>query len=212
MWITELKSDAKLRNQVINFLEQTALNADELGATLEEIELLTDNIEAFAQDMDHVVATQTAARSAVAAKNASRATLRAQIAQFSKTWRANPSISDATLAQLNVPPHQTPGNHSPTTTPTSLGYSVNTENLITLRWDANGNKKGTIYNVEASGDGTNWSVVRTTTSKKTQLTGVPGQTLYFRVIAIRSERAATPTQPIVVWPSDRPVLNALQVA
>ncbi len=201
-FITETRSDTELLVQLPNFLTQTSANATELGVTPAQIEELSDNITLFTTDMENVVAKKAAAKAAVTAKNASRSTIKAQIGAFAKTWRANVAVSDETLSKLNVPPHATAGTQTPPVTPTELSYSINTENAITLRWKRNGNKSGTIFNVESSSNGVSgWSVVRTTTATKAALTGTPGVSVWLRVVAIRGESSATPTNPVVIWPT-----------
>ncbi len=74
--------------------------------------------------------------------------------------------------------------------------------MIQLSWKRNGNRSGTVFNIEGSSDGTSgWTVVGTTTKAKIGLAGSPGTTWYLRVVAIRAGQSATPTNPVVVWPT-----------
>ncbi|MBL8059078.1 MAG: fibronectin type III domain-containing protein [Chthonomonas sp.] len=201
-----MKSDVMLQNELANFLAQATANADELGVEPAEIELLTDNIAAFEAGMSSVVATKAAAKAAVSAKNEAAATLRAQIASFAQTWRANQAVKNSTLADVNVPPHATGGSSTPATQPTDLNFTLPTETTIALKWNRNGNKPGTVFNVQTSPTGTgNWTVSKITTATKATFTGTPGTPIYFRVIAIRGQSTSAPSNMTVVWLNEEAV-------
>ncbi len=206
MYITEMKSDVTLQNELANFLAQTTANATELGVTPAEVDLLTDNIAAFEAGMSSVVATKAAAKAAVTAKNEAAATLRAQIASFAQTWRANQAVKNSTLADVNVPPHATGGSTTPATQPTDLNFTLPTETTVLLKWSRNGNKQGTVFNVQTSPTGTgNWTVSKITTATKATFTGTPGTPIYFRVIAIRGQSTSAPSNMTVVWLNEEAV-------
>lgn len=206
MYITEMKSDVMLQNELANFLAQTIANDAELGVDVGEIQALTDNIEAFEAAMTDVTATKAAAKAAVTAKNEAAATLRAQIASFAQTWRANPAIENSTLDKVNVPPHATAGTHTPAVQPTDLNFTLPTETTIALKWGRNGNKPGTVFNVQTSPTGTgNWTVSKITTATKATFTGTPGTPIYFRVIAIRGQSTSAPSNMTVVWLNEEAV-------
>lgn len=200
MYITEMYSDVELKNELPNFLAQTTANAAVLGVTPADIDALGDNIVVFNDAMDDVVATKAAAKAAVSAKNDAAYILRKQIGSFSQTWRANDAVPDETLAKVNVPPHATGGSQTPATPPTSLSYSMVNASTLGLKWNANGNKAGTVYNLETSSNGeTGWTMVRSTTKTKAQLTGTPGEPLYIRVRAVRGDSTSLPSNSIVIW-------------
>ncbi len=204
-YITEERSDALFLVQLPNFLATVTNNLPTLGLDIPDVDDLIAEIGAFDDAMENVVTTKAVAKSAVSAKNAARTIIKARIARYAKTWRANLAIPDSLLAELNVPPHQTQGSSTPPVTPTELSYSINTENVISIRWKRNGNKPGTVFNVETSSNGVSgWTVAKTTTTSKVTFNGTPGVTIYFRVVAIRNGQLATPTMPIVVWPTTGP--------
>ena len=201
MYITQIRSDVAYRNELPNLTAQASTNAAELKLTVPQLSVLDAQATAFYEAMDAVAAAKAALRAAVATKDEAFATVRTAVNNYAKGWRADQSVSDATLQSLNVPPHQTPATSTPLVTPTELTYTVNTENVVTLRWKSGGNARGTIYNIETSANGTSWSVAGTETKKKFEMSSVPGVSKWFRIVAIRGSLRSYPTQPIVVWPA-----------
>lgn len=201
-YITEERRDAQLRNMLPAFISQATANATLLGLEPSELDALTSEASNYSDVLDQVEAAKNLLRSAVRAKKKSQSEIRALLAQFAKTWRADPAIPDNILAEMNVAPRQGQGSQSPPVTPTQVNYSINTEGVVRLRWKRNGNKPGTVFNVERSADGvTNWAVVNTSTSTKAIFQTAPGVTVYYRVVAIRGQHSSAPTNPIVVWPT-----------
>lgn len=201
-YITEDRSDVELLNQLPNFVAKATANASVLGLTPGQLTALGDEATVFSESMAAVVSTRATARGAVQTKNRDRATVRATIAQYAKTWRANPAIPESVLAELNVPPRQGQGSSTPPVTPSELSYSINTESVATLRWKRNGNKQGTVFNVERSSNGVSgWTVANTSTTTKAIFQTTPGVTVYYRVVALRGQQSSTPTTPVVIWPS-----------
>lgn len=199
-FITETRSDVALKAQLPTFLANATANADDLGLTAPEIEALGELFDTFTLDMDSVDAAKLASKAAVSAKNESASVVREQIAQYAKTWRANPAIKDSVLADMNVPPHQTQGSQTPAVPPTNLSFSFSGTGLIDLTWKRGGNKSGTVYNIQTR-EGTTgaWSVAFTTTKTKATISGNPGTPLYIRVVAIRGASVSAPSNGIDIW-------------
>lgn len=199
-YITELKSDVALRNAAPTFSKRTTANKVVLKVAPGDLTALDASIATFETSMDAVDEAKLALKSAVTSKNAAAKALRTKIGAFAKTWRADLTIPNAVLDDVNVPPHETQGSSTPATTPTELSYTLNAQNEIALKWKSNGNKSGTVYNVQTSetGSGT-WTVAFTTTKKKATVTGTPGTPLYIRVVAIRGGSVSAPSTPVAVW-------------
>lgn len=201
-YITEERSDAELLNQLPTFVSRAIANSTVLGLDADQIQELSSLVTGFSTSMGQVQTTRNAAKSAVKAKNGARGSVRSLVGQLAKTWRANPAIPESVLADMNVPPRQGQGSTTPPVTPSDLSYSINTQGVATLRWKRNGNKQGTVFNVERSSNGvSNWAVVNTSTTTRAVFQTTPGVTVYYRVVAIRGQQSSTPTNPIVVWPT-----------
>lgn len=208
-YITAIQSDVELSNVLGSFLSAAADNADALGMSPEAIEELGIKITDFKARMASVNAQRAAYHASVTAKDESAADLRKELGRLSKTWRAKDTIDDSLLAELRVAPHETPPTFTAVTTPRALVFRADAQGNIRLKWDRNGNTRGTIFQIEASYDRTRtWQIVRTTTASKATLHSNVGEQVLYRVAAVRGGVTSVASSPIVVWPSAAPAESA----
>ena len=199
-YITEETADAPLVTKLTNFKAASEANKTVLGLTPADITAMGTLYTAFSTAYAASENAKAAAKQAVTAKNAAKKAARANVAGWSKIWRANPAISDAILDALMLAPHNTPASTTPPTTPTNLVATVNGEGVISLKWGRNGNKPGTIFNIETSDSPSgNWTIFDSTTKAKFDYAGTPGTSVWFRIVAKRDGQSAAPTNPISVW-------------
>lgn len=213
MYITEENIDSQLNVDFPTFISNANKHKVALGLTSADLTAITNALTAFSTGLSASNAAKAAAKAAVTSKNDAKATAKAEISKWAKIWRANQAISDSILDDMMLPPHSTPGTRTAPTTPNNFSFSVTSQGTINMKWGRNGNTSGTIFNVESSSNGkTGWSVAGSTTKTKFSINGNPGTTVYFRVVAIRNSQSATPTNPIVVWPSSGESFADLKVA
>lgn len=213
MYITEENNDSQLSADCPSFIAMANKHKVVLGLSSADLTAITTKLNAFSTSLTGSNQAKAVAKAAVTTKNQDKATAKAEISKWAKIWRANEDIPDNVLDELMLPPHATPGTRTAPTTPTNFSFTVTSEGVINLKWGRNGNTSGTIFNVESSSNGTSgWTVVGSTTKTKLSVNGNPGTTVYFRVVAIRNNQFAAPTNPIVVWPSGGESFADLKVA
>lgn len=201
-YITEERADTLFSTDCATFVANATANKATLGVTPEQLEAMTTIFDAYSASLTAANDAKAAARAAVSAKNAAKSAAHDEVMNWAKVWRADASIPDSILADLLLPPHVTPGTKTAPSTPTNFTFTITPEGVVQLSWKRNGNRSGTVFNIEGSSDGTSgWTVVGTTTKAKIALAGSPGTTWYLRVVAIRAGQSATPTNPVVVWPT-----------
>jgi len=162
-------------------------------------ELLTrlDNFTALLND---AAIAKVAAMAATTAKNNGRANLVDEVTVLARRIYADPSVSNALLAEAGLSPR----NHSkPRIVPketTNLVASPFADGRVRLQWNKNGNKYGVTYLVETSGDGHNWRLITVTTKTQIILQGFePGQTAWFRILATRNEKTSLPSSVATIY-------------
>ncbi|HRI42571.1 MAG TPA: fibronectin type III domain-containing protein [Fimbriimonadaceae bacterium] len=212
-WITEIVADGQLNGALANFATVCDNNAGPLGLTgpmVAEIEGAATN---FSAELAASTAAKAARAAAVQSKSTQKTTSKAIVSKYAKIFRANSAVSDELLAQLMLPPHSTPGSESSPTTPLDLTASANGEGVTTLKWNRNGNIRGTIFQIEkrTSPSGA-WSILDTTTRRTFVTASAPGQYVAYRVRATRSGQSSAPSTPVVLWDGSGSNAQTLEIA
>ena len=199
-FITTEQSDGDYLSNLGAFLEAAAVNAEVLGLTAGEMEMLLTEVQALDSAMVNAVTARAAAMAATTAKEAQLERLRGAVAMLAASWRANPTIPDEVLDELMVAPHKVSRRVSAPSVVRDLVLTATGGGLITLRWGAGGNIKGTVYQIEccSSPDG-HWVLLDTVTARKFERVFEPGVPVWFRVRAKRGSRVSGACLPVSMW-------------
>ena len=201
-YITEEKSDPKLAQQMNVFLTNANKYESELGLDAQAIGSFSIAFTAFQNALGDSNEARVEAKDKVTLKNDKKQDARELIAQFAQQWRANPDIPDNILDAMMVPNRATAGTRTPPTIPINLRLTVDSTGEISLAWDRNGNKYGTIFNIEIAGSATgNYTTYDMTTKAKIKFQGTPGVPIWFRVNAKRNGLSSGYSLPISLWAS-----------
>ncbi len=211
-------SDEKLANWLQTFINVATPNKAQLGLT--DTDLLDDNnnLANILAELSNVQTAAAAAKAAVKAKKIQRAIAVAAIRAQNKRIQIQPGVPDNLLVALGLPVHQKPGTAGSVApvTPITVSAKPHVSGTNTVKWKAGGNKPGTIYVVQAmtptpgapvafEGDqpkvaDSAWTYVTSVNAAKFVHTGcVPGQTMYYRIIAQRGPKASVPSAAVVVY-------------
>lgn len=199
-WITEIVADGALNSALANFATVCTDNMAALGLTAPMLAEIEDAALNFNTQLASATAAKAAQHAAVQAKDTQKSTSKEVVSKYAKIFRANAGVSDELLAQLMLPPHNTPGSSLSPTIPSTLVASANGDGVTTLRWSRNGNIKGTIFQIEKRTSPTAAWTILDSTSRRTFVTiSSPGQYIAYRVIATRNGMTSAPSTPVVLW-------------
>jgi hypothetical protein len=199
-YITEENSDPKLAIAMNTFLTNAAKNEDILGLDAESIGAFSAAFAAFQNALDDADEAKAESKAKTSTKNDKKQDAKELIAQFAQAWRANPDIPDAVLDQMLVPNRANGGTRTPPTIPVNLRLTVDSTGEISLAWGRNGNKYGTIFNVETASSATGtYTTFDMTTKAKMKYPGTPGVPVWFRVNAKRNGFSSGYSLPISLW-------------
>lgn len=175
-------------------------NATELGLSAPELAALDLAVTEFDEAYAAVLAAKYAYEGAVAQKNIVRSALTTVIRTYTREFKSNPSVSEDTLGKLGVLVSNPSGPVTAVTNLSAIGCS-NGENQ--LRWNRNGNGKGTQFIIEAKyGASTAWQLVDVVTATRYAQQGqTPGVQVTYRVTSIRAGVRSQPCDPFVLYPS-----------
>lgn len=199
-YITEENSDPKLAQAMSTFLTNAEKNEEILGLDAGSIGAFSAAFQAFEGALDDADEAKADSKAKVSAKNDKKRFAKNLIAQFAQAWRADPSIPDSVLDQMLVPNRANGGTRTPPTMPLNLRLSVDSAGEVSLGWDRNGNKYGTIFNVEIASSATGtYATYDMTTKAKMKYQGTPGVPIWFRVNAKRNGFSSGYSLPISLW-------------
>ncbi len=203
MYITELERDAELIQMMRGFVASTGESSKELGLSPDEVAELETLVTNYGAGIDQVAVLKAQLAQAVSAKDEDKRIAKDKIAFYAKIWRANPEVPNSLLTKLDLPTHEGKVNSKLPIQPSGLEADATVDGRITLKWDRNGNNPRALFIVETAykPDGP-WTISEMTTKTKVVLKGVPGNTLWFRVIAKRNERYSAYSLPISIWPNE----------
>ena len=181
-----------------NYSTVCANSATELGLSAPELTQISGVVNEFNEAYVAMNAAKLVYEGLVDAKNVARASAVSVIRSFTREFKANPTVSPATLGALGVVVNNPSVPVTPVTLLTATGCS-NGENL--LRWNRNGNSSGTQFIIEAKiGDSGAWNLVWvSSTVRFTHENQIPGQKISYRVTAIRNGQASAPCDPFVLY-------------
>lgn len=208
-YITQIEVDSKLRSAMADFSAVCAARAVELGLSPSDLAEIDEAASGFSEDLLLLIAAKAAMHSAAVRKDARKEASQAVIAKWAKIFRANPDISDATLAGLQLAPHHVQGVRTSPTAPTNLVANSDGQGNISLKWDRNGNRNGTTFELQSRtpSDG-EWRFIGTTSKVSFRLQAPVGQQISFRVRATRASRSSHASAPCTLWSGSPGILRA----
>jgi hypothetical protein len=196
MYVTEVTKDDELDTAATGFATACVLNGTGLHLTLPENGEITNAAADFHTKLQAVYAAKLALHNAIQAKDAQKAATRGVIAKWAKTFRADPTISDALLAAVNVAPHSPSRVKPAAATPSGLVGTIDGAGAVRLAWLRGTNKYPTTFIVEkqSAPDG-NWVLCGTTTRLEFETTTTVGDYAAYRVTAMRRGTVSAPSTP-----------------
>lgn len=199
-YITDINADADFAVALTSFAGVCTANMAVLGLNAATLAEITGTNTAYTGSMNTWVTARLASFNAQDSKDLQKKSSKAVISKFAKQFRANLTISDALLAQLQLAPHKPAKNSSPPNQPTLLTALADGLGFVKLKWSRSGNKPGTTYQIEYRNETTvAWTILDSTTKVKFEYEAEPGQSIQFRIIANRAGIASQPSIPVSLW-------------
>lgn len=193
--------DAELAAQLSNFLEVvTPSLMAQAGVSTAELTAVTNGTDGFKGTLETVARTESDARGAVEAKNASKSSVRNSFRVVVDKLYATPSITNSTLATLGLPPR--PGTTLPTppVTVTNVRGEANANGTARLRWSRNGNTSTTMFLVEASVDGSPFvQIAQTLRVSFTDPAATPGVPKTYRIVSFNALGRSAPSTAVTIY-------------
>lgn len=184
-----------------NFINVADANIAQTGLSVAQIAALNDLHQQLASSWAEQRAALSAARSATLTKDEAVNESMASVRALARVVQAHPGASDQLRVQLGLTVRDR--NRSPVAAhpPSDLSAIVGSQQQITLHWDPNSNRPGTIYILEMrEGIDGAWSFVAAVTRTKYVDVGRrPGVFIQYRVHAVRANQSSLYSQPASVY-------------
>lgn len=190
-----------------NLVETAAANSSSLGLTAAQVTGLENTYALFVDSTANAEAKTAEKESAVKQKEVSFAAFESLVRRYAKQWRANTSVSDSLLSQLQLAPRNTPRTFTNPNQPLALLATANSVGEITLKWKRNGNLQGTTFVIEHQTSPTSWNVIGTTTKTRFSFMHSLGVEATYRIIAVRRNIQSTPSFPVTIFDDGETVLS-----
>lgn len=193
-------TDSELIAATSTFQSVATANSAALGLTPGDLTTLTGLSTAYTTGYNAMITSREAAKAATQTKSTARKNLIADLRVLAQKIYANPAVSDALIAQLGLPVHDSSRSKVIPVSPASLVVAgfANGENKLT--WKRNGNANSVVFWLEESiGDG-NWALFATSTRTTfVQQNQTPGTMKYYRVRATANGLVSAPSNEAVVY-------------
>lgn len=199
-FVTQKMGDAEYLASLKVFYDAAQLYADTLGLDKPELTELQAQIGQFEKQLQETQAAKNALKATVTEKDAQRDVVRDLVGTFARRWRADENIPNEILAGLRLAPHRSLPVRSAPAPVTDLVITANGEGELSLRWNRNGNVKGTLFMVETAPNGSGpWVLLDSVTSTKFSILGEPGVPIWFRVRTKRRGLTSVACLPVSIW-------------
>lgn len=199
-YITEVQGQAQFADALNSFSAQCAANADVLKLDPPQLAEIAQAATKVTQKLDAWFEAKEAANQAGIDKNDEIKTAKGIVSTYAKTFRADPTISDALLGLLMLAPHNPPKTSTPPAQPGQCNAKGDLQGFVYLKWGRGGNGSGTIFTIEyrlqPSGP---WTVLGTTLKSTFAYQATPGEFVQFRVVAQRKGQSSPPSLPATLW-------------
>ena len=170
--------------------------------TAAQVLSLSNASTAFSEALAENEAAQGAAKAATAFKNEKREALVSVLSELGAIMYRSPSVTDDMLLRAQYAVHDDHKSAPSVDKPLSLLAKPDADGSVKLTWSRNGNKQGTIFNIECKGEEGDWMHLATTTKAKITVTGfTPGITKWFRVRATRDGLYSLPSNEEPIYHS-----------
>lgn len=180
------------------------------GISTAEFTAMTSGTTAFRGDLENVEVTRGAAKSAVVTKDVTKNSVRRAAQVVVDKLYATPTITNQTLAMLNLPPRPSGGTSGPPTQVTALSSQPIADGTAKLRWNRSGNTRSTQFLIEASVEGGPFvQIAQTIATRWTDPAATPGVMKSYRVVAFNAAGRAAPSSATTIYSEGE---GALQLA
>lgn len=199
-YITQTMGETQFSTAFQEFAGVCAANAVVLGLSPDEVADIQGEANKVTTKLGEWVAAKGAAANAKSAKNNQFKAGHEYVAQWAKTFRANPVISDDLLYELKLPPHNPPKSTTPPVEVENVVAKGNGQGYIKLQWNRAGNTSGTVFVIEyRTSVGSPWQVLDATTRVRFGFQWQVGDYIGIRVSARRGNLTSQPSAPVVLW-------------
>lgn len=196
--------DAELAAQVSNFVESMSPGLlTQAGVSTAEYTAVTNGSTAFRGNLENVLLTESSYRGAVQEKDAQKRTLTSSFRVVIDKLYATPSITNAQLASVGLPPRSGTPLPTPPVTVNNLRVGPQASGAALLRWSRNGNAGTTIYLIEASiENGPFVQIGQTLRIRFTDENATPGVMKTYRVVSFNALGRSAPSTAVTIYPDE----------
>ena len=167
--------------------------------------------DTFDEAIKEAAAAHAAAKALTTAKLEARDQLVSIMSSIGAVMYRTPTVTNQMIERAGYAVHDTHKSAPSVDEPINLLAYPASNGSVKLVWSRNGNKIGTIFNVETRTENGTWTIVASTTKAKATLTGFPsGVTAWFRIRATRDGIASLPSNETSIYHTPAPAF--LQVA
>lgn len=194
-------SEGELESNLYSFSQGAVAQGAAVGLSPAQIAAATAAYTDFVTNRQAWQVAQDAAHAATQAKAEAKASSVAVLRQLTAIVRASPAASDDVLAGFGLPVYDKKPTRSAPNVPTDLSAFGRSDGTNLLKWNRNRNKKETRYFIEARfHHNSEWELIDVVTATKYVHEGViPGQPVYYRVIAKRNIQRSAPSNTAIVY-------------
>lgn len=193
-------NNAEFLPWLTNLIQIISANQATLPITAAKLAALEARRESHATKLDAQVAAEAVSQSATRDINDDRKLSNADVSFINTIFKADKSIPRELLVEMGFKVSE--GKTStPPNDPLSLLVMPNVAGYTDLKWDKNGNKSGTIYDIEAQYFGNpEWQHVESVSATKYRhLNQQVGKQVVYRVRARRAGQASGYSSPAVAY-------------
>lgn len=183
-----------------NFLEKIDTNIADLPITPEQLSALITRRTALQNKLTTATAAEQALAAAVIALTDEHKETKEEVGYYNTIFKANKTIPRELLADMGLKVSQ--GKTSPPPNePLNLTVSPNVAGYTDLKWDKNGNKPNTIYDIEGQYAGSpDWVHIESVNGAKYRhLNQQVGKQVVYRVRARRAGQESAWSSPAVAY-------------
>lgn len=206
------RADGAFRSWLDQFVTVAISNAATLHLDAAQIlQLATMNAD-WDNALQQVVELRNLTQSATLSKNRTRQSIESYVRQLVQSIQQNPTVSDRLRKELGVSVRRMERTQVKPVAPADLVAHGFETGINRLKWNGNGNKKETLYVIEARYNETDtWELVDVTTRVRYDHHGqTPGVRMFYRVRARRPKFISEPSNVAVVY--DKPTHRLIREA
>ncbi len=173
----------------------------EIGLTEADLAPCIAQMQTLQGSVQDAVAAQNQARAAFTAKRGARAAAVATTAHLAKRVQLAPGATDVLKELMGVPVPAPRRRAAPVFAPEDLRVTLEGVGRARLVWNRGANTAGALFQVDAlRGNATDWQPICTLTATRvTDANAVPGETVYYRVRALRGGRISAASNCAVLY-------------